>query len=522
MVRGELAPNYKLTRRKKTVLLIGATLATIVLLKIIQSPSTDEIKTADFMRQWCRIRQARVDWEQMLKPCKGNLAWGVKLPGWEAEHRTDPDESFISLWDIRPGGEFSTLSIRTVDSNGQEKKIGGDSWRVQLKGPASVAGTVFDHMNGTYEVVFLITEPGNYQVEAILDHSLCDGLKDPPLDWFIVGNAQGKNQQEGALGPTKRGAERPYILKPLKSGNPIWITIRPAPLGKQPLYQAVQSAGAGLDLSCGIQCKFLWDGFGNWVSGQQGSLTWKPFIRADDRDRHSSLEPSPLRKDSVLWIYGDSVSEQFFWGVRPRPLCTNVFKWCGHTYNWVYQLKGNLSVAKAADDNLDFNFMRVASEVLDIISKPFFDKNSVFLMNAGLHYLESTNFSNYQKTIGSLIRLFQETKMVKRADGKWLFPGEMIWRTTTALNKHKLDGKHIQARRFLTYQQRVLLFNAFATSAMCQANFPVLDVHPLTDSYPYGTGKPSRPKDAVHYEHFVFESAERLLEDYFYRTYKKD
>ena len=60
-----------------------------------------------------------------------------------------------------------------------------------------------------------------------------------------------------------------------------------------------------------------------------------------DRDKHSSLDPSPLRKDSVLWIYGDSVSEQFFRGVRPRPLCTHVFKWCGHTYNWIYQLKGD-------------------------------------------------------------------------------------------------------------------------------------------------------------------------------------
>ena len=113
---------------------------------------------------------------------------------------------------------------------------------------------------------------------------------------------------------------------------------------------------------------------------------------------------------------------------------------------------GNLSVAKTADDNLDFNYMRVASEVLDIITKPFFDKNSAILLNAGLHYLESTNFSNYQKTIASIIRLFDETRMVRRANGKPLFLGEMIWRTTTALNKQKLDGKHIQARRFLTYQ----------------------------------------------------------------------
>ena len=113
---------------------------------------------------------------------------------------------------------------------------------------------------------------------------------------------------------------------------------------------------------------------------------------------------------------------------------------------------GNLSAAKIADDHLDFSYMRVASEVLDIISKPLFDKNSAILLNAGLHYLESTNFSNYQKTVDSLIRLFDETRMVRRANGKSLFPGEMIWRTTTALNKQKLDAKHIQARRFLTYE----------------------------------------------------------------------
>lgn len=118
---------------------------------------------------------------------------------------------------------------------------------------------------------------------------------------------------------------------------------------------------------------------------------------------------------------------------------------------------GNVSAAKIADDDLDFNYMRVASEVLDIVTKPFFDKNSAILLNAGLHYLESTNFSNYQKTISSLIRLFDETRMVRRANGKPLFPGEMVWRTTTALNKQKLDAKHIQARRFLTYQVWMLL-----------------------------------------------------------------
>lgn len=53
------------------------------------------------------------------------------------------------------------------------------------------------------------------------------------------------------------------------------------------------------------------------------------------------LDFSFLWKDSVLWIYGDLVSEQFFWGVRLRLLCINVFKWCGYIYNWIYQLKGD-------------------------------------------------------------------------------------------------------------------------------------------------------------------------------------
>ena len=60
----------------------------------------------------------------------------------------------------------------------------------------------------------------------------------------------------------------------------------------------------------------------------------------DRRPSPDILGQRPVRPSSVLWVYGDSVSEQFYWGVRSDPLCTHVFKWCGHTYNWVYQLKG--------------------------------------------------------------------------------------------------------------------------------------------------------------------------------------
>ena len=52
------------------------------------------------------------------------------------------------------------------------------------------------------------------------------------------------------------------------------------------------------------------------------------------------------------------------------------------------------------------------------------------------------------------------------------------------------------------------LFNTYATSAMCKAGFDVIDVFPLTDSYPHGT------QDVVHYIPSVFSMMEEMLEKY--------
>ena len=83
--------------------------------------------------------------------------------------------------------EFSSILIETRTKDNKRKTIGGDSWRIHLKGPSSPSTTVLDHQNGTYEVLFLVIEPGTYTVHAYLEHSLCDGLKEPPDNWFILG-----------------------------------------------------------------------------------------------------------------------------------------------------------------------------------------------------------------------------------------------------------------------------------------------------------------------------------------------
>ena len=155
----------------------------------------------DFQHEWLRQRRARVDWKSIIKPCADNLAWGLVKEHWGKTNRSNATTSDIIFKDIRPAGEFSKIFIQSKTSDNRTKLIGGDTWRVYVRGPTSIAATVFDHNNGTYEALFLITEPGVYQLKIYLDYSLCDGFKDPPRDWFIIGDVQGRSHEDGALGP---------------------------------------------------------------------------------------------------------------------------------------------------------------------------------------------------------------------------------------------------------------------------------------------------------------------------------
>ena len=162
----------------------------------------------DFRHEWLRQRRARVDWKNIIKPCADNMAWGLVKGDWGKTNRSNVTTSDIIFKDIRPAGEFSKIFIQSKTSDNRTKLIGGDTWRVYVRGPTSIAATVFDHNNGTYEALFLITEPGVYQLMIYLDYSLCDGFKDPPRDWFITGDVQGSNHNNGTLGPLDE-----YLIK---------------------------------------------------------------------------------------------------------------------------------------------------------------------------------------------------------------------------------------------------------------------------------------------------------------------
>lgn len=172
-------------RRKVICFILILMIFIAILRKLHNYRYSSQSKLHDFVRDWCRVRKARVDWEQILKPCQDNLKWGSN--NFDQGLQTDTQSSYISLWDIRPVGEFSKFSIQSTTAKGVPKTIGGDSWRVNINGPSSVAGTLFDHSNGTYEILFLVTVPGDYRLDVILEYSLCEGYTDPPSNWFKTG-----------------------------------------------------------------------------------------------------------------------------------------------------------------------------------------------------------------------------------------------------------------------------------------------------------------------------------------------
>ena len=136
---------------------------------------------------WCRLQHIRVDWEGCLRTCMDHTAWeDRKIPdSWQP---TDSTNSYIASWAISPAGEFSRFFIQSVTATNRTKLTGGDAWRVHVRGPASIAPTVVDHGNGKYEALFLPLEAGTYRATIFLDYTLCNGLTDPPRDWFRKGS----------------------------------------------------------------------------------------------------------------------------------------------------------------------------------------------------------------------------------------------------------------------------------------------------------------------------------------------
>ncbi len=100
---------------------------------------------------------------------------------------TDAVNSRVIEVQVKPAGEHTKFTIKTFNRLGEAKTFGGDAIRVTLRGKTTVAANVFDKNDGEYDVVALLMQSGKYLVDIHLDYTLCKGLKDPPMEWFVNG-----------------------------------------------------------------------------------------------------------------------------------------------------------------------------------------------------------------------------------------------------------------------------------------------------------------------------------------------
>ena len=125
----------------------------------------------------------------------------------------------------------------------------------------------------------------------------------------------------------------------------------------------------------------------------------------------------------------------------------------------------------------------------------------MLLLNWGIHFAAAVNFTNYRKLIDGFVVTLQAKQRAGQCKGK------VIWRTTTAIFRDRFPDPHKDVRRFLTVP-RIILYNAYAMSTMCRAGVQVLDVYPMTNSFPAGTVS---KHDPVHYERRAMQHAQAVL-----------
>jgi len=130
--------------------------------------------------------------EQLLRPCKQFLGWDKRQKkgnNWLLRTHTKNSLVTVSIYkSVLTNLHVGKVYIETFDRRGSKKKQGGDSWRSIITGrEQQVSVQLNDLSDGSYQGWFLLLYPGQFALEIVLENSLCEGITDPPLDWFQRG-----------------------------------------------------------------------------------------------------------------------------------------------------------------------------------------------------------------------------------------------------------------------------------------------------------------------------------------------
>lgn len=111
----------------------------------------------------------------------------------------------------------------------------------------------------------------------------------------------------------------------------------------------------------------------------------------------------------------------------------------------------NSTLEKHWQDFRDFDVERVVKELKSVLFKPELNNTkSVLILNFGLHFISAIPFESFQKLINRTIEVFHEVK--EGVNGFDRFHGDLIWKSTTSMNREKIPNPHYIGRRFMTRQ----------------------------------------------------------------------
>jgi len=157
----------------------------------------------------------------------------------------------------------------------------------------------------------------------------------------------------------------------------------------------------------------------------------------------------------MLWIYGDSLAVRLANSVQSRLLCTRLYTQCKLSYNWIYPITSEKK-GHTEDDELDFMPDKVIETMLRVLQKPQMQReDSALLVNLGIHFPISINFTTYQRLIVDLIHRLKETEVDLKGKTVLKFRAKVIWKTSTAIHKEKSGMKNKTCWRFLTTQVKI-------------------------------------------------------------------
>ena len=462
------------------------------------------IKLSSTLLKRQHLQCESTDWKDILKACRNKMKWNDRVV--DKANRTDIYKSIVVL-SIFPFPYQSSVRIITSDMLGRRKQYGGDTWRAKIGGfdSFSMAVQLEDHLDGNYEGSFIlpVNSSGLYFLHCTLEHSLCDGIRDPPPDWFRKGSYQGKFQKEGSLGPLDDFLNKKLRTVPFNVENYDGTTNN---VTHEVSNHTIKFKRPSLAVNTSQErCSSINDACGYWKKFQFVTSAKQTTLP----ERRSSNKRKTQRKLGTLLTFGDSLQLRLHYSMLQA--CRKQFKSCVNVYTWTYMHANNNPERKSWElDGKDFNETLFLSEIRQEATRPsMLDGKSVLFINFGLHITMTLPLEQAMHLFQEFLRMLTD---LRKVHGESRFPN-VIWKNTTPPRIEASKQLNLTYTRFLT-KERVRVWNAYTRSELCKVGIPVLDVHGLA-----AAPNPSAILDHVHYRNEVFKSAEERLLDYIVNLY---